>query len=108
MQAGIEKADDQAQRNNLIEDKRLAEAAALHFRSVADLARFIMARDAKPANVETMRECAQREIVAAQKLCILTREDARIGYEASNHYYYYPMDLVEKVINCKYVLDTAK
>ncbi|HSW00925.1 MAG TPA: hypothetical protein VLI39_12180 [Sedimentisphaerales bacterium] len=29
------------------------------------------------------------------------------GYEASNHYYYLPLDLVEKAINCRHILDTA-
>jgi hypothetical protein len=28
-----------------------------------------------------------------------------IGYEASNHYYYRPTDLAEKILNCQYVLD---
>ena len=48
---------------------------------------------------------AENEIELAARLFALTRQDARIGYEASNHYYYYPLDLVEKVVNCRYVLD---
>jgi len=27
-----------------------------------------------------------------------------IAYEASNHYYYTPLDLVEKVLNCRHVI----
>ena len=27
-----------------------------------------------------------------------------IGYEASNHYYYTPIDLLEKVLNCEHVI----
>jgi len=34
----------------------------------------------------------------------LSRRDSRIGFEASNHYYYFPLDFVEKVINCEYIL----
>jgi hypothetical protein len=26
------------------------------------------------------------------------------AYEASNHYYYTPLDLVEKTLNCRYVM----
>jgi hypothetical protein len=30
--------------------------------------------------------------------------DSRIGFEASNQYYYVPVDLAEKVINCQDLL----
>ena len=30
---------------------------------------------------------------------------SRIGFEATNHYMYYPLDMVEKVVNCDYVLN---
>jgi hypothetical protein len=49
----------------------------------------------------------QDEIQTASRLFTLTLQDSRIGYEASNHYYYLPLDLVEKVINCRHILDTA-
>jgi hypothetical protein len=35
----------------------------------------------------------------------LARQHAVIAFEASNHYYYRPLDLIEKVINCQYLLD---
>jgi len=28
-----------------------------------------------------------------------------IAYEASNHYYYRPADLAEKILNCQWLLD---
>ena len=31
--------------------------------------------------------------------------DSRIGFEASNQYYYVPLDLVEKVVNCRDLRD---
>ncbi|MCJ7560256.1 hypothetical protein MUO79_06515 [Candidatus Bathyarchaeota archaeon] len=46
------------------------------------------------------------EIQNAKRLFVLTREDPRIGFEASNHYYYLLLDLVEKAINCEYILNT--
>jgi hypothetical protein len=30
----------------------------------------------------------------------IQRRDSRIGFEAANHYFFIPLDLVEKVINC--------
>jgi hypothetical protein len=33
----------------------------------------------------------------------LSSTDSRLGFEASNHYFYVPLDLVEKVINCNYL-----
>jgi hypothetical protein len=98
-------------------DHTLAEAAGLHFRSVANQIRFIMNRDAllsgslqqgqRKEYIETARNTLQDEIQTASRLFTLTLQDSRIGYEASNHYYYLPLDLVEKVINCRHILDTA-
>jgi hypothetical protein len=31
--------------------------------------------------------------------------DSRIGFEASNQYNYVPVDLGEKVLNCRYLLE---
>ncbi|NSW90794.1 MAG: hypothetical protein HPY74_09030 [Firmicutes bacterium] len=43
------------------------------------------------------------EIELAKMLYGIVKRDSRIGYEASNHYYYTPRDLQEKVINCEYL-----
>ena len=32
----------------------------------------------------------------------------RVGYEAANHYFYVPLDLVEKVINCEHIRETLE
>lgn len=111
------KATAAVQRANLQIDHTLAEAAGLHFRSVANQIRFIMSRDAllsgslqqsqRKAYIETARNTLRDEIRTASRLFTLTLRDSRIGYEASNHYYYLPLDLVEKVINCRHILDTA-
>ena len=85
------------------EDLLLARAAGLHFRSVANQARFVMARDAKRA--DEMKQIAAAEATVARQLYDLARADSRVGFEASNHYYYVPQDLVEKVINCRHVIE---
>jgi hypothetical protein len=38
----------------------------------------------------------------------ISRKDSAIGYEASNQYYYRPLDLVEKVINCQQVIEDLR
>ena len=83
------------------EELRFAEAAAIHFASVANQCRAIMARDAgEKANLTHLCEA---EAKLAVRLHALQSKDSRIGFEASNQYYYTPHDLVEKVINCHWI-----
>jgi len=103
-------------------DLRLARAACIHFQSVANQARYVMARDALAAPSDTLspeqreqhvaeiRRCLESEIELAKQLFTLVREDSRIGFEPSCQYFYLPLDLVEKVVNCRWVLQqlTAK
>lgn len=96
-------------------DFGVAEAAYLHFKSVANQVRFTLARNAllsasltqaeRKAKIEAIRAIVADEMLNAKRLFVLTRADPRIGFEASNHYYYLPLDLVEKVINCEYILN---
>jgi hypothetical protein len=41
----------------------------------------------------------------ARRLYPCARRHSVIAYEASNHYYYRPTDLIEKILNCRFVLD---
>ncbi len=96
-------------------DLSVARAVHLHFASVANQVRFVMARDAlRQANLSGERQRQLRkqiqqfvdsEIALASDLFAVTSQDSRIGYEASNHYFYVPLDLVEKVVNCEYLRD---
>ena len=111
LQVAVEKCPA-ALRPDAEADLRLAKAAAIHFESVANQARFIMARDAlanaSPAEREglqgEMKGCLESEIALARQLYTLTRQDARIGFEPSCQYFYLPQDLVEKVVNCRWLL----
>ena len=95
------------------EDWQIAKAAYLHFASVTNQIRFIMDRDSLLKNNLTEIEkrvlkkqinvILDSEINLAVELFEITREDSRIGFEASNQYYYVPQDLMEKVINCEFV-----
>lgn len=111
----IDKTETPPQRALAQSDFGVAEAAGLHFDSVARQIRFVLARDVLRSTSLSPAERAERiaevkiilaaEIDNAERLFTLTRNDPRIGFEASNHYYYLPLDLVEKVINCQYVRD---
>jgi hypothetical protein len=115
LQAAVEKAPPD-RRNEAQADLRLARAAAINFQSVANQTRFILARDAlaNPSNTPSPEEahrlrveikrCLESEIVLARELFTLVREDSRIGFEPSCQYFYLPLDLVEKVVNCRWLL----
>lgn len=112
----LAKAANTAQETNAREDLRFASTAWIHFRSVANQIRFIMARDnlltgdlptnEKAASIKTMEDITRDEIQLSRQIYRLCKEDSRIGFEASNHYYYFPLDFVGKVVNCEYILNT--
>ena len=98
-------------------DLRLARAAAIHFQSVANQAYFVMARDALAKASATasavehgahlrpeIQQRVESEITLARQLFSLVREDSRIGFEPSCQYFYLPLDLVEKVVNGRWLL----
>lgn len=86
----------------------VAEACAIHFASVANQTEFVALRDQRePAGTHVASEraaglmalCrAEREL--AVRLFRLRAADSRLGFEASNQYFYTPLDLVEKLFNC--------
>jgi len=77
---------------------RVAEAADLHFRSVANQVEFVLVRGHDAGRA---RELLADEEALARRLFDLADADSRIGFEATNHYFYRPLDLVEKVLNCR-------
>jgi hypothetical protein len=92
----------------------VAEAASIHFLSVANQVNFVLARRAlsnarssadAEAHLEAARHSLRFEIDLARRLYALQRLDSRLGFEASNHYFFVPVDLAEKVLNCQYLLN---
>lgn len=92
----------------------LAETVAVHFASVANQARFVQLRRELEKEAEGDRRRAikgeigqifEAEIELSKRLYRLQSQDSRIGFEASNQYYYVPIDLLEKIINCVYLRD---
>ena len=110
----VAKTKTDVQTANANTDLRIAEAAYLHFKSVANQVRFTQARnellkatltaDQRQSNINIIKSAATDEIKLAQRLYNLAKQDSRIGFEASNQYHYLPLDLVEKAVNCEYAL----
>jgi hypothetical protein len=59
---------------------------------------------ARPA-LQALEELTHSELTLALRLHALQSVDSRLGFEATNHYYFVPADLVEKVLNCRDLLD---
>lgn len=93
----------------------LGLAAALHFQSVANQSRFVRARDAgseapvgsagRAGAAGELERLLRDELRLAKELHRLQGRDSRLGFEATNHYYYVPVDLAEKVVNCRHLLE---
>jgi len=93
-----------------------ARAARLYFKSVANQIRFVQLRDAladttKPLptatraeHLEDIRNVLLDEMAVAREMYTLARLNSCVGYEAASQYFYLPLDLVEKVINCRWLL----
>jgi len=90
----------------------VAQTCQTHFESTANQIEFYLLRDeADRASVERRAEIRKRMIALAERerelsraQFLVARRESRIGYEASNHYYYTPWDLVEKMLNCDQVV----
>jgi hypothetical protein len=94
-------------------EKGVAEACALHYQSAANQARFVAERRAlaaagsdqeTQARKEALSAILQSEIDLAHRLYTIQTQDSRIGFEATNQYFYVPSDLAEKVLNCRDLL----
>ena len=81
----------------------MAEAAYCLFESSLNQIRFIRARD-DGRYADALSE-AKKELEVAKKMLALMNKNAAIGYEAANHYYFSKGQMVEKILNCHYVID---
>jgi hypothetical protein len=96
-----------ARKRQALEDLAIAETCYIHFRSTANQVAFYIARDAPRTEeaVARMRDMVKQEMELARRLYLSARKHSVIAYEASNHYYYRPADLAEKILNCRHLLD---
>ncbi len=117
-------ASSEGQRDDVLKELSFARAAGLHFAAAANQVEYLLARDqlakdeaAKPEEKisperrveleKRIRAAITRELACARSMFACARSDSHIGYEASNQYFYIPIDLAEKVINCRYLLEQA-
>ena len=94
-----------------------ARAARLYFQSVANQTRFVLARDAlaksRPALApdqrrrrrEEIRRLVGDELAIAREMFPLAKRNSCVGFETASEYFYLPLDLVEKVVSCRQILD---
>ncbi len=84
--------------------KECAEGCYLTYASVRNQIRYLK----EDTSVEEKRIVLQEEIQIAEKMLELAAHNAAFGYEASNHYYYTAQNLLEKIVDCNYLLDTLE
>ncbi|MBO4492541.1 MAG: hypothetical protein J5944_14430 [Lentisphaeria bacterium] len=82
--------------------ERIASAAWCHFASTLEHIRFVRARE--KGDREIMADAVRNDRERTLELYEIVRKDSRIGFEASNHYYYTLNDLREKILNCEWIL----
>lgn len=108
------RASNPAESQAFSQECSVAEAVAIHFLSTANQARFVLTRRAlesaktpekMTAAVDLLKQTLESEITLARRLYALQIRDSRLGFEASNHYFYVPTDLAEKVLNCRELLE---
>ncbi len=97
----------QVKKRQALEDLAIAETCYIHFRSTANQIAFYLARDGAQTSesLARMREIVKSEMELARRMYPIAKTHSVIAYEASNHYYYRPADLAEKILNCQYLLD---
>lgn len=88
----LEKADKTDKTEEIL---RYARVACCHFVSDALQTRFAVCK--RKSDGEGMAKCLRAERENAELLLTLMRSDAKIGYEASNHYFYTERNLLEKI-----------
>ncbi len=114
LEKGSSNAPDQKQKE-IREQARYAKTIGLVYGSTADQVKFVQLRDRllDPKTTDTDRAAVKKQMIAicrneierAGQMYRLTKEDSRIGFESTNHYWYVPIDLVEKIINCRWIIE---
>ena len=89
----------------------------MHFKSVANQTCFALLRDTLADDANTLSPSERKkhldeicrvleeEIAVAREMFTLARANSCVGYESASQYFYLPLDLVEKVVSCRRLLD---
>lgn len=79
-------------------DELLCYANVVYCHYLSDILQTKFAFYKRENDREGMAVCLREEKANGEKLLSLMRSDARIGYEASNHYFYTERNLLEKIL----------
>ncbi len=81
-----------------------AEVTYLHFASSYNHVLHVEGRDSGKTSAEMAALIKEDEAFALREAALMQRNPT-IGYESSNHYLYTVTDMVEKILNCRYLLE---
>lgn len=81
---------------------RCARTCGNHFRATYLNCLFVLLRE-DPKTDATLEEILEESESIALESAKLLAQDATLGYESSNHYFYTANSLFEKIINCRYI-----
>lgn len=84
----------------------VSETVYCHFRSAYLQIRFVRKRNGHC--YDELPGIIEEELLLARKMLEIVRRDSRIGFEASNHYYYTENDFKEKILNCELLKSTLE
>lgn len=103
---------NEAEQRAVLLERNIIETISIHYQSIANQVDFIELRDKLPTAESDrvmirrkLSEVLSHEIMLAQRMAALQISDSRLGYEASNQYFYTSADLYEKVLNCQDLLN---
>lgn len=97
---------DPARRANALRELDMFRAESMHFRAIVNQSMFILSRNS--ADTDGMRSYALKELALAKEYLPLVRADSRIGYECTNHYFFIPRDVVEKIVGCRMMIPESQ
>lgn len=87
-----------------LREARMFAAIECPFTPIVDQAEFIRAR--RRGNTAEMRRLAACELKTAKAMLTAVRSDARIGSECANHYFHAKQDVLEKIVNCRKLIQS--
>lgn len=80
---------------------RWSRVCACHFRATYNQSVFVKRR--REGIIDT--DIIKNEEELARRMLVLSGEDPTVGYESSNHYFFTRAALLEKIINCRFLLE---
>ncbi|MBE6687701.1 MAG: hypothetical protein E7588_00300 [Ruminococcaceae bacterium] len=97
----LEKAAEGTNDKVLISLVRCTKVIDCHYRSVYNQSVFVDKRDCGEIDIGIAKD----EMRLAAEMLVHMSEDPTVGYESSNHYFFTKNTLLEKILNCDYIIN---